>query len=64
MVNAFQWGVRARLGFDIVAVYVQYRINRLDVMTPNSLDLEFHGWAYDDFPALEVGLQVTVPLGR
>lgn len=61
---AFQWGVRARLGFDIVAVYVQYRISRLDRM-PSDLDYpSFQGWAHDDFPALEVGLQVTVPLGR
>ena len=60
----FQWGVRARLGFDIVAVYVQYRISRLDRM-PSDLDYPyFQGWAHDDFPALEVGLQVTVPLGR
>ena len=60
----FQWGVRARLGFDIVAVYVQYRISRLDRM-PSDLDYPyFQGWAHDDFPALEVGLQLTVPLGR
>ena len=62
--SRFQWGVRARLGFDIVAVYVQYRISRLDRM-PSDLDYpSFRGWAHDDFPALEVGLQVTVPLGR
>ena len=60
----FQWGVRARLGFDIVAVYVQYRISRLDRM-PSDLDYPyFQGWLHDDFPALEVGLQLTVPLGR
>ena len=60
----FQWGVRARLGYDIVAVYVQYRISRLDRM-PSDLDYpSFQGWAHDDFPALEVGLQLTVPLGR
>ena len=61
---AFQWGVRARLGFDIVAVYMQYRISRLDRMPSDMEYPYFQGWLHDDFPALEVGLQVTVPLGR
>ncbi|MBP5400685.1 MAG: S8 family serine peptidase [Bacteroidales bacterium] len=61
---AFQWGVRARLGFDIVAVYVQYRISRLDRMPSDMEYPYFQGWAHDDFPALEVGLQLTVPLGK
>ena len=61
---AFQWGVRARLGFDIIAVYVQYRINRLDRMPSDMEYPYFQGWQHDDFPALEVGLQLTVPLGR
>ena len=48
----FQWGVRARFGYDLIAVYVQYRINRLNPVNEK------------DFTPLEVGLQLTLPLGR
>ena len=65
-ISKFQWGVRARVGYDIVSLYVQYRINKLDercrmhyVTYPNE---PVH--VIGDFPALEVGLQVTVPLGH
>lgn len=65
-ISNFQWGVRARLGFDIIAVYVQYRINKLDERC--RMDYVTHPdepvHIIGDFPALEVGLQLTVPLGR
>lgn len=50
--SKFQWGVRARFGYDLIAVYVQYRINRLN-LTANR-----------DFTPFEAGLQLTLPLGR
>lgn len=50
----YQWGVRARFGYDIIAVYAQYRINSL-----------FEGASGSkDFPKLEFGLQLTLPIGR
>ncbi|MBP5556758.1 MAG: S8 family serine peptidase [Bacteroidales bacterium] len=53
-VKRLQWGVRARLGYDIVSVYVQYRISRL--LNPPFEDV--------DCPHLEVGAQLTLPFGK
>ena len=53
-VKRLQWGVRARLGYDIVSVYVQYRISRL--LNPPFEDV--------DSPHLEVGAQLTLPFGK
>lgn len=60
----FQWGVRARFGFDIIAIYAQYRINRLDIMPGDMEHSSSQGWKHTDFPALEFGLQLTLPIGR
>lgn len=51
--SPLQWGVRARIGFDIVAIYAQYRISAIDKTQ-----------AAGDLPKLEIGLQATIPLGR
>ena len=48
--DRFQWGVRLRLGFDIVAIYAQYRFN--DITHPAQL------------PNAEVGVQLTMPIGK
>lgn len=48
--DRFQWGVRLRLGFDIVAIYAQYRFN--DITHPAQL------------PNAEVGVQLTMPIGN
>lgn len=48
--DRFQWGVRMRLGFDIIAIYAQYRFN--DITHPAQL------------PNAEVGVQLTMPIGR
>ena len=53
-VNRLEWGVRARVGFDLVSVYVQYRISRLLEKR------DFMG----ECPHLEVGAQITLPLGK
>ena len=54
VVNRLEWGVRARLGYDIVSVYVQYRISRLIAPPVESIDS----------PHLEVGAQLTLPFGK
>ena len=54
VVNRLEWGVRARLGYDIVSVYVQYRISRLIAPPVESIDC----------PHLEVGAQLTLPFGK
>ncbi len=54
VVNRLEWGVRARIGFDLVSVYVQYRISRL------LQKREFSG----ECPHLEVGAQLTLPIGK
>lgn len=54
VVNRLEWGVRARIGFDLVSVYVQYRISRL--LNPPFEDV--------DSPHLEVGAQLTLPFGK
>ena len=53
-VNRLEWGVRARVGFDLVSVYVQYRISRLLEKR------DFMG----ECPHLEVGAQLTLPIGK
>ena len=53
-VNRLEWGVRARVGFDLVSVYVQYRISRLIAPPVESIDC----------PHLEVGAQLTLPFGK
>ena len=53
-VNRLEWGVRARIGFDLVSVYVQYRISRLIAPPVESIDC----------PHLEVGAQLTLPFGK
>ena len=47
--SRLQWGVRARLGYEIIALYAQYRIS--DLLVDKK-----------DFPKLEVGLELAVPL--
>lgn len=54
VVNRLEWGVRARIGFDLVSVYVQYRISRL---------LQKRDFA-GECPHLEVGAQLTLPFGK
>ena len=54
VVNRLEWGVRARIGFDLVSVYVQYRISRLLEKR------DFMG----ECPHLEVGAQLTLPFGK
>ncbi|MBR3578430.1 MAG: S8 family serine peptidase [Bacteroidales bacterium] len=54
VVNRLEWGVRARIGFDLVSVYVQYRISRLIAPPVESIDC----------PHLEVGAQLTLPFGK
>ncbi|MCR5115435.1 MAG: S8 family serine peptidase [Bacteroidales bacterium] len=54
VVNRLEWGVRARLGYDIVSVYVQYRISRL---------LQKRDFA-GECPHLEVGAHITLPFGK
>ena len=46
--DKWNWGVRARLGYGIFAVYGQYRISDIDL--------------YYDIPKLEVGVELTIPL--
>ena len=53
-VNRLEWGVRVRLGYDIVSVYAQWRISRLLEKR------DFMG----ECPHLEVGAQITLPLGK
>ncbi|MCQ2286209.1 MAG: S8 family serine peptidase [Bacteroidales bacterium] len=46
----WQWGVRARLGYEIIAIYAQYRIS--DFLQEKK-----------DFPKLECGIELSIPLG-
>ena len=54
--SPFQWGVRARLGYGIISAYAQYRFNRLDKR------LFYSGEKVQDFPSLEVGIQLVIHL--
>lgn len=48
-VEPFQWGVRARLGFEIIAIYAQYRLSNIFI---NKSDL----------PKPEVGIELSIPM--
>jgi hypothetical protein len=54
--SPFQWGVRARLGYGIISAYAQYRFNRLDKRC------FYSGEKVQDFPSLEVGIQLVIHL--
>lgn len=49
--SRLQWGVRARFGYEIIALYAQYRIS--DLLTEKK-----------DLPKLEFGLELSIPLSR
>lgn len=58
-INPFQWGVRGRIGFDIVSIFVQYRISRLDVDKT-----EVGTYWNRELPDWEAGLQLVLPIGK
>lgn len=55
--SKYQMGVRARFGYGPVAVYAQYRINRIDRAGKSAFSPEIV-----DMPKLEVGLQLVFPV--
>lgn len=52
----FHWGMRARFGYDLIAVFAEYRLSRL--FGKDKL------FGQPDFPKLEVGLQFSFPYRR
>lgn len=54
-----QWGVNVRFGYGLLAVYGRYRIS--DLFIAHDLDPYNDMLNVYDFPALEVGLQLTIP---
>ena len=51
--NPLQWGVRARLGYELIAIYGQYRFS----------DLFNEKMGKTELPRLEVGIELSIPFG-
>lgn len=56
-INPWDYGVRLRVGYDLIAVYAQYRLSTLFREQSKEPSVNI------DLPAIQVGLQLTIPTG-